>query len=97
MAYGIMLRFEDVNEDQYWAVNDELGIGRDNQGDWPDGLLVHGGGPVERTGWAVFEIWDSKASQEAFMAGRLGAALGKVGIPAPVQVVESDLANHNLP
>jgi len=94
MAYGIMLRFEGVGEDQYWAVNEKLGIDRDGTGDWPDGILSHSGGPTEGGGWVVLEVWDAKASQEAFMAGRLGAALGEVGVPAPVQVVESELTNH---
>jgi hypothetical protein len=29
------------------------------------------------------------------MASRLGAALGAVGVPEPVQVIESDLVNHH--
>lgn len=97
MAYGLMLRFEGVGEDQYWAVNSKLGIERDGSGDWPDGLVSHAGGPVDGGGWVVYEVWDSKASQEAFMGSRLGAALGEVGVPAPAQVVESALVNHQLP
>jgi hypothetical protein len=42
----------------------------------------------------VAEVWSSKADQEAFMATRLGAALGAVGVPAPVQIIESDLVNY---
>ncbi|MDQ1578779.1 MAG: hypothetical protein QOE21_1466 [Microbacteriaceae bacterium] len=92
MAYGIVLRFEGVGEDQYWAVNDALGISRDGSGDWPAGILSHAGGPTP-DGWVVMEVWNSKADQEAFMAGRLGAALGGVGVPQPVQIIESDLVN----
>ena len=92
MAYGIVLRFEGVSEDQYWAVNDALGIARDGSGDWPAGILSHAGGPTS-DGWVVMEVWNSKADQEAFMAGRLGAALGGVGVPQPVQIIESDLVN----
>ena len=43
------------------------------------------------------EVWDSKADQEAFMASRLGAALGAVGVPAPVQIIESELVNYQTP
>jgi hypothetical protein len=94
MAYGIVLRFEGVGEDQYWAVNKELGISRDGSGDWPAGIVSHAGGPTDN-GWVVTEIWNSKADQEAFMASRLGAALGSVGLPQPVQVIESELVNHH--
>lgn len=96
MAYGITLRFEGVTEDQYWAVNDKLGVNRDGSGDWPDGVLSHTGGPTG-DGWVVSEVWASKAHQEAFMAGRLGAALGEVQVPPPAQVIESELVNYQTP
>jgi len=92
MAYGIVLRFEDVNEGHYWSVNEKLGIDRDGKGDYPNGLLTHAGGPTP-DGWVVIELWDTKASQEAWMAGRLGAALAAAGVPAPVQVIETDTVN----
>ena len=96
MAYGIVLVFEGVGADQYWAVNERLGIQPDGSGDWPAGIVSHAGGPTA-TGWVVSEIWNSKAEQEAFMAGRLGAALGEIGLPAPSQIIESELANHQTP
>ena len=94
MSYGIVLLFEGVGSDQYWAVNEHLGIKPDGSGDWPAGMLSHAGGPTA-TGWAVSEIWNSKADQETFMASRLGAALGAVGVPAPSQIIESDLVNYH--
>jgi hypothetical protein len=97
MAYGIVLVFDNVTADQYWAVNDKLGIQADGTGDWPAGIRSHTGGPTEGGGWVVSEVWDSKADQEAFMGSRLGAALGAVGVPAPSQVIESDLANYQTP
>ncbi|MGE0794259.1 MAG: hypothetical protein AB7H92_17040 [Microbacteriaceae bacterium] len=93
MAYGIVLTFDGVGADQYWAVNEKLGIKPDGSGDWPSGLRSHAGGPTA-TGWVVCEVWDSKASQEAFMGSRLGAALGEVGLPAPSQIIESELASY---
>ena len=92
MAYGLTLVFENVTEDQYWAVNDKLGLPK---GNWkssdaaPKGLVTHLAGPTP-TGWLVIEVWDSRPDQEAFMAGRLGAALGEVGLPAPAQVIDTD-------
>jgi hypothetical protein len=94
MPYGIVLVFDGVGADQYWAVNERLGIKPDGSGDWPDGMVSHAGGSTA-TGWAVYEVWDSKTDQEAFMASRLGAALAEVGVPAPVQVIESDLVNYH--
>jgi hypothetical protein len=94
MSYGIVLVFEGVGIDQYWAVNESLGIKPDGSGDWPAGMLSHAGGPTA-TGLVVAEVWASKADQEAFMASRLGAALGAVGLPAPAQIIESELANYH--
>jgi hypothetical protein len=94
MSYGIVLVFDGVSADQYWAVNDHLGIKPDGSGDWPAGILSHTGGPTA-TGWVVAEVWNSKADQEAFMASRLGTALGAVGVPAPIQIIESDLVNYH--
>ncbi len=95
MAFGIALIFDDVTEQHYWAVNDKLGINRDGSGDWPEGMLTHAGGPTAN-GWIVMETWASKADHERFMATRLGAALVAVGVPEPVQVVESELVNAHM-
>jgi hypothetical protein len=92
MAYGLVLVFDGVDEDKYWAVNEKLGIGRDGKGDYPPGLLTHVGGPTP-TGWVVIELWDTKSSQEQFMASRLGAALEAAGVPAPSQVIETGAVN----
>lgn len=95
MAYGIVLVFENVTEEQYWAVNAALGIGRDGKGGYPAGMLVHTGGPTP-TGWVVSEVWDAKASQDAFMHSRLGAALGKAQVPPPSQVIETETVNFQV-
>ena len=92
MAYGLVLVFEDVNEDHYWSVNDKIGVDRDGNGTYPPGLIVHTGGPTP-TGWVVMEVWDSKDSQTAFMASQLGQALQESGVPAPSQVIETDTVN----
>jgi hypothetical protein len=96
VSYGIVLAFDGVGADQYWAVNEKLGINPDGTGDWPSGLRSHSGGPTA-TGWVVCEVWESKADQEAFMASRLGAALGEIGLPAPSQIIESELVNYQTP
>jgi hypothetical protein len=98
MSYGIVLEFgKDVTKAQYDAVNEKLGIDPTaGTGDWPQGLRSHAGGTTP-DGFIVFEVWDSKAEQEAFMGSRLGAALGAVGVSAPVRVVDVDLAGFAMP
>jgi hypothetical protein len=94
MACGIVLEFVDVGKDHYDAVNEKLGLDMaEGRGDWPAGLTSHSAGPTA-TGWVVAEVWSSKADHEAWMAGRLGAALGAVGVPAPVHVCEAELVAY---
>jgi hypothetical protein len=97
MAYGIVLEFTNVDVKQYDAVNGKLGLDMSNgTGDWPEGLLSHAAGPLP-TGWVVSEVWESKSAHEAFMAGRLGAALAAVGVPAPARVTDTDLVSFRTP
>jgi hypothetical protein len=96
MSYGIVLEFgKDVTKAQYDAVNEKLGIEMaTGGGDWPKGLRSHAGGSTSE-GFCVFEVWDSKADQEAFMASRLGAALGAAGVSDPTRVLELEIAGFN--
>lgn len=98
MAYGIILEFSgDVTKQQYDAVNEKLGIDMDaGTGDWPAGLKSHAGGTTPG-GFCVMEVWDSKEQQQAWIGGRLGAALGAVGVPEPVRVTELDLVGYHAP
>jgi len=98
MAYGIVLEFDNtVGKKQYDAVNEKLGIDMGaGTGPWPDGLRSHAGGTTP-TGFVVFEVWDSKAQQEAWMSGRLGAALTAVGVPAPTRVTDVEITGFNAP
>jgi hypothetical protein len=96
MAYGLIYEFpSSVGEAEYEAVNAKLGIdSSDANSAWPEGLITHASGPAPDGAFWLFEVWESKARQEAFMSTRLGAALAAVGVPAPTQVVELDLVNH---
>jgi hypothetical protein len=61
------------------------------------GLLSHSAGISEAGTFTVLEVWDSQASQGKFMESRLGAALGKVGLPAPSRITWIPLwAHHNI-
>jgi hypothetical protein len=98
MAEGLILEFEGIGIAEYEAVNKALGIDMaSGQGDWPDGLQYHAGG-AKAGGWVVFEIWESRADQEAFMQGRLGAALQQGGVTGrPSRAEWLDLAAHHSP
>ncbi len=96
MAEGLILEFEGIGLSEYQAVNSALGIDMaTGQGEWPAGLQYHAGG-VKEGGLVVFEVWESRAAQEAFMHGRLGAALQQGGITErPSRVEWIDLAAHH--
>jgi hypothetical protein len=98
VAYGIVYEFKGVDKQQYDAVNEKLGIDiAGGTGEWPAGLTSHAAGTATDGGFFVMEVWDSKAQQEAWMAGRLGEALGAIGVPAPVRVSELDIAGYATP
>ena len=85
MAEGLIIEFEGVGRDMYYTVSRSMGVDVDSgTGDWPAGLRFHAGGG-KPGGWVVFEVWDSRADQEQFMAERLGPAPPADGGPeAPV-------------
>ncbi len=97
MAEGLILEFEGFGAETYERVNELLGIDMaSGDGDWPAGLISHTGG-AKKGGWVVFEVWESKADQERFMAGRLGQALqegGVQGLPSRLEWLELS-AHHN--
>lgn len=85
MAEALILEFTG-DAALYHKVDEILGTGPDGTGDWPEGLLSHVGASSDGTSLLVFEVWESKAKQEAFMDERLGAALAQAGAPAPKRV-----------
>jgi hypothetical protein len=96
--YGLIYEFpSSVGADEYQSVNEKLGIdGSDPKSAWPEGLLTHTSGKAADGLFWLYEVWESKAKQDAFMSSRLGPALGALGLPAPTQVVELDLINHQV-
>jgi len=95
MAEGLIPEFDGVERAAYDAVNERLGIDEQSgEGDWPSGLHFHAGG-AKPGGWVVFEVWESREAQSAFMNGRLGRALREAGINAPPSRAEwLDLAAY---
>jgi hypothetical protein len=98
MPEALILEFHGVTTDQYQSVNTLLGIDpMTGAGDWPDGLLGHVGAGGADGNLVVFELWDSQQSQQAFMAGRLGSALGQAGVPQPVRAEWLSVLGQHTP
>lgn len=96
MSDALILEFNGGTADQYNAVNAILGIDpATGEGDWPAGLLSHTGGTTAGGDLVVIEVWDSQASQGAFMESRLGPALGQAGVPAPSRVEWLSVLGHH--
>lgn len=98
MAMGLILEFDGVGRETYEAVNRNLDIDVSRpSGNWPPGLTFHAGG-AKAGGWVVFEVWESREAQDAFMRERLGPALARGGVTKPPSRVEwLALAAHTLP
>jgi hypothetical protein len=95
MSEALFFEFAGVSENDYKAVNARLGLDPvTGSGDWPDGLLSHTGAAAPDGRFLVFEVWDSQESQGAFMASRLGPALGKAGVPDPTRIEWLSVAGH---
>lgn len=98
MAEALLFEFNDVTVDQYNAVNAALGTDpATGAGDWPAGLLSHSAGTSAGGGFMVFEVWDSRQTQEAWMASTLGPALGKIGVSEPSRVEWFAVCGHYSP
>ncbi len=98
MAEAVIIEFDGVDRRQYDAVNEKLGIDlAAGTGDWPEGLSSHVAGETAGGGFVVMEVWDSQKSQEGWIGGRLGVALGEVGVPAPVRVSWMNVVGEHRP
>jgi hypothetical protein len=96
MSDALVLEFGGVSAAQYREVNAILGIDPETgEGDWPDGLTSHTGA-VSASGLLVFEVWESRGAQAAFMDSRLGPALGQVGLPEPSRVEWLTIEGHHV-
>jgi hypothetical protein len=98
MPEALILEFQGVTEADYEAVNKQLGIDMNSgTGDWPAGLMSHAAGTAGDGAFVVSEVWASRADQEAFLHGRLGAALAAGGVTAQPSVRWVPLIAYHLP
>lgn len=98
MSEALVIEFAGVSTDDYDTVNGILGLDvATGSGDWPDGMISHVGAAGTDSHFVVFEVWDSQASQQAFMDSRLGPALSQAGVPEPTRMEWFTVAGrHNL-
>jgi hypothetical protein len=84
MAVGMLLAGEGVTKDVYVALSTKM-FGnfpmREDQS--PEGLLVHTAGESP-DGFYVYDIWESQAQFEAFMASTIGPAAAALGADTPM-------------
>ena len=99
MPQALFFEFaEGVSTEDYNAVNSILGLDpATGSGGWPGGLLSHTGAAGVDGGFVVFEVWDSRESQEAWMASTLGPALSQAGVAEPSRVEWLNVAGHYQP
>ena len=95
MPDALLFEFSGVSAVDYRAVNAILGLEPSSgDGAWPIGLLTHTGAAGEDGSFVVFEVWESRDAQVAWMESRLGPALTRAGIPEPVRVKWLTVAGH---
>ncbi len=81
MAIGLRLKFEGGTQDQYDAMHGQMDV----DGDPPEGLIFHSGGPIEG-GWGIIDFWESRDHFDRFQGSRLGPAIQEMGdqaLPGP--------------
>jgi hypothetical protein len=85
MSDALILEFRNASPGLYYDVNKVLGLDPlSGEGDWPDGMVSHTAAEHEDgNGLTVWEVWESREAQDAFMQSRLGPALGQTGAPPP--------------
>ena len=78
MAVGLRVKFVDGTQEQYEAVNAQMGVEESP----PDGLIFHAAGPID-DGWGVIDFWESRGHFDRFLESRLGPAIQELGDRAP--------------
>jgi len=74
MAVGLWISFASGTQEQYDAVNAEMGV-EENP---PEGMIFHSAGPMEG-GWNVIDFWESRELFDRFQQERLGPAIQALG------------------
>ncbi|HEX5375080.1 MAG TPA: hypothetical protein VFW48_02875 [Solirubrobacterales bacterium] len=78
MTVGLWVSFAGATQEQYDAVNAEMGAAENP----PEGLVFHAAGPMEG-GWNAIDFWESREHFDRFQQERLGPAIQALGDKAP--------------
>jgi len=79
MAIGLWISFAGGTQEQYDAINAEMGV-EENP---PEGLVFHAAGPLQEGSWSVIDFWESRELFDRFQQERLGPAIEALGDRAP--------------
>jgi hypothetical protein len=91
MAVGLWISFAGGTQEQYDAINAQMGV-EENP---PEGLVFHSAGPMG-DGWNVIDFWESREHFDRFQQDRLGPAIEELGDkapPGPPQIKEFPVYN----
>jgi len=90
MAIGLLLNFDGGTQEQYDAVNAEMGTVENP----PAGMLFHAAGPKDG-GWKVIDFWESREAFDRFQQERLGPAIAAMGenAPPPPEIKQFEVYN----
>lgn len=78
MAVGLWISFKDGTQEQYDAINAQMGVEQEP----PEGLVFHSAGP-QGNDWGVIDFWESREHFDRFQQDRLGPAIQALGDQAP--------------
>ncbi len=78
MPVGLWIKFEGGTQEQYDAINAQMGVEESP----PEGLVFHAAGPMG-SDWNVIDFWESREAFDRFQEGRLGPAIAELGDRAP--------------
>lgn len=89
MAVCLVIDIPGGTLDQYDAVMEKV---KESGGQLGEGQSFHAAGPTDE-GFTVIDVWNSREDFDRFLQGRLGKAIGEVGVPQP-QIQEIPLHNQ---
>ena len=91
MAFARLALFPDATEEQYRAIDKELG---DAVRDQPERIL-HVCGQTDR-GWQLIQVWQSKEALDQFISKHLAPAMGRAGKNGylkPPEIIDFEVAD----
>jgi hypothetical protein len=92
MAVLMILELDGATTDDYEAVNEAMGLDKDNL---PDGLVSHAVGPTEDgDGILIVDVWESEEKLDHFVQNKIGPAMAQAGVQSQPQTRVHPVHNH---